>query len=97
VVGRHTFCACSNLSDVSLPSTVEGIDEGSFAYCGSLRTIKLPKGLKKIGRCTFDHDRSLQFIIVPSNVEHLENQTFRDCLDLKEVHLEHGIKTIGVH
>ena len=47
-IGSEAFRDCLSLTDVFIPDGVSVLEENSFNYCPSLKTISLPSSLKKI-------------------------------------------------
>lgn len=47
-IENSAFYECSSLLSITIPSTVDDIDMGTFSYCNSLREVVLRDGLKKI-------------------------------------------------
>lgn len=58
-IGYCAFLGCRNLVDVSIPNGCEGIYDGAFEACTSLRTIKIPSSVKYIGPYAFPLDAVL--------------------------------------
>ena len=83
------FEKCSKLTKVTFPDnlTVEEIDMKCFKGCKSLKTIKLPKGVKYIGESAFENCTSLESIELPDTTIGIRTSTFRGCTGLKTVKL----------
>ncbi len=84
-----SFEKCSKLTKVTFPDnlTVEEIDMKCFKGCKSLKTIKLPKGVKYIGECAFENCTSLESIELPDTTIGVRSDTFEGCTSLKTVKL----------
>lgn len=64
------------------------IEEDAFHYCGSLRSVKFPKQLKKIGNSAFSKCHKLDVVLANlSNLELIGPEAFRSC---QSVNLELG-------
>ena len=83
IAGR-AFQGCQNLSSVTLPSTVRGINEYAFYGCKALKEIQLPEALQIIDQGAFA-ESGIQQIEIPKNVSTIGMNAFRDCVSLKSV------------
>ncbi|MGN1139057.1 MAG: leucine-rich repeat protein [Ruminococcus sp.] len=91
------FEKCSKLTKVTFPEslTVEEIDMKCFKGCKSLKTIKLPKGVKYIGESAFENCTSLESIELPDTTVGIRMSTFRGCTALNKIKLPSTFKKIG--
>ena len=76
-VTRVYLWGCSELTSLSLPSTLEEIAEGGFADCSGLTQITLPDSLKKIGRFAFQGCDNIKEITIPTSVREIGQDAFR--------------------
>ncbi len=53
VIGKKAFLSKKNLRRVSLPDSVEQIEDWAFAYCDVLEQVELPGGALRFGRAVF--------------------------------------------
>ena len=88
-----------------------GITNTCFPYlynnyyfkCDSLRTVRLPKDLDRLGsdyiewktNCPFQNCAYLESIEIPAGVRQLPNSSFSKCSRLREVILHEGLEYIG--
>lgn len=84
----------SQITSLTLPSTIETLDYGCFALCQSLTNVSLPEGLKIIGNSAFVNS-ALETITIPSTVENIEMWAFIDCVNLKDVTFLCDAPTVG--
>jgi len=66
----------SNVTAVTLPSTLTDIYQGAFMNCVSLADITLPDGLTKIALATFQNTPALKSINIPASVKSIEHSAF---------------------
>ena len=52
-IGVGAFQNCSSLKSISIPSSVQKIDEYAFLYCSSLSYIVIPKSVTYVGSSAF--------------------------------------------
>ena len=75
-VTRVYLWGCSELTSISLPSTLEEIQEGGFADCSQLTQITLPESLKKIGGFAFQSCYNIKEITIPASVREIGQNAF---------------------
>ena len=80
-ISERAFQACA-VSSVTVPGTINTIEQYAFADCSYLRTISIPEEVKKIARYTFKDCYSLSSIAVPAAVTAIEAGAFSGCMQL---------------
>lgn len=75
-VTRVYLWGCSELTSISLPSTLEEIQEGGFSDCSQLTQITLPESLKKIGGFAFQSCDNIKEITIPASVQEIGQDAF---------------------
>ena len=93
-IGRCAFDSCSNLSDVTLPTSLRIIGQCAFNDCTALRSIQLPEGLTTIMEDAFNA-AGLVSITFPSTLGELRDGAFMNCEKLQSLRLPEGLTTIG--
>ena len=73
---KSAFKDCTNLTSVTLPSTMQTLDMKSFCYCSKLATINFPAKLKTIGNSCFDTCTALKNISLPETLESIGDYAF---------------------
>ena len=86
VVNLSTYAlhGMTNLTAVTLPSTLEEIGEGSFESCTALTYICIPDSVKTIGHYAFRYCEGLRSIHIPASVTSIGVRAFADCPYLHE-------------
>lgn len=73
-IGVSAF-ADSSLEHIYLPKSLKKISDAAFSMCGSLKSLKIPEGVKKLpavfGRC-----RDLEYVQIPRSVTYIEKDSF---------------------
>ena len=85
----------SNLSSVSLSSTLTLIDDNAFSYCAQLTAINIPAAVTTIGKGTFA-GTGITSVTIPSGVTAIADQTFSGCNYLATVSLPNTVTSIGI-
>lgn len=83
----------SNVTAVTLPSTLTDIYQGAFMNCTSLADITLPEGLTKITLASFLNTPSLKSINIPESVRSIEHDAFHRS-GLEEVYIPNTVKFV---
>ena len=83
VVRVSVLSDCTELTSVTLPNTIEEIEQIAFQNCKNLTHITLPSSVKKIGMMAFAHS-GLREISIPSSVESIGAWSF-NCDSLEKV------------
>ena len=86
--------AFSRIKDVTLPDSLQEIEEGAFMYCSKLADVEIPKSVKKIGANAFDGCYELERVVLPQKLTTLEKETFRNCYSLRKIDLPKSLRTI---
>ncbi len=90
---NSVFKNCTELSSVTLPTSLFRIPMETFDNCASLSSIVLPKGLTEIGEAAF-RTSGLESISLPEGVTTMGYYAFKECPSLSEVSLPSTLKTI---
>lgn len=94
-IADSAFEACTSITDISLPDTVQHIEKDAFKGCMSLAQIDLPIDLTQIGDQAFRDCRMLESITIPDAVTQIEARTFERCYVLDSVTLPASLQSIG--
>lgn len=94
-IGDQAFYECSELTSVSLPTSLYEIGGQAFGYCTALDSIELPQMVTIIEMNAFGDCTSLKSIAIPDNVTTLPNDLFIRCTSLELVTFGTGITKIG--
>ena len=81
----YAFSQCSNLKQVTLPSSLTVIPGRCFRQCTSLTEITLPSNLQELGSCAFWKCTGLISIDIPASVTVISDKVFEECTALKTV------------
>ena len=52
-IGKNAFCACENMTEISLPECITEIGSNAFSNLRDLKRINIPKSVTDVGRDAF--------------------------------------------
>lgn len=84
----------STLEEVTLPPTLDEIEDSAFFKCSSLTEITIPEGVTKIGTNAFYGCSQLTSITIPSTIKNMDT-AFPSNPKLSQVTLTKGIYRIS--
>ena len=84
-IGSFAFYGNSELTDISLPPTIENISTSAFAYCTAMERITLPDSLKTLGGQVFSNCTALKEVVWNEATETVEGNLFTDCTALETI------------
>ncbi len=80
------------IKKVIIKKGITSVPDKAFYHCKKIKSVKLPKTLKKIGYKSFA-ETAISKIVVPSSVRRIGGHAFEDCISLKHVTMPGDIKT----
>ena len=86
-IGSYAFNNHENLLNVSLPNSLEWIEENAFIWCEKLRNISIPSNVRYIGTKSF-WDTDLTSINIPASVATIGNAVFGFCRKLGYIEVD---------
>lgn len=94
-IGMGAFNNARNtLTEVTLPPTLDEIEDSAFFQCSSLTEITIPEGVTKIGTNAFYGCSQLTSITIPSTIKNMD-AAFPSNPKLSQVTLTNGIYRIS--
>lgn len=95
VIPEHTFEGCPNLHTITMPPTLQVIENYAFAGNPNLNEVVFTGStLTSIGTGAFQNCTNMHKINIPAGVTAIEKDTFAGCSNLNEVILPEGVKEI---
>ena len=95
-IREWTFYKCNLLTSVTVPETVDSIDEGAFMGSWRLSEVKiLGSSLQSIGKSAFKDCQSLSSINVPNSVKEIGDSAFLRCRSLSYVNIPPTLSFLG--
>ena len=93
-IGYAAFKSCSDLTSVTIPSSVKLIRPDAFYYCSALCSVNIPDQITTIEANTFYWCYSLTSITIPNSVRSIHEMAFFGCSSLATVTLGSSVKYI---
>ena len=93
-IGDYAFSR-SDLTSVTIPSSVRRFGEFAFGACYKLESAVIPTGVETITYDLFAECRGLKSVTIPSSVKSIEDGAFSNCSGLTSITIPGNVKYIG--
>ena len=97
VIGAYAFKNCSDLTSLTLPSSVTRIGDYAFYNCSGLTSLTLPSSVTSIGEFAFRYCSGLTSLTIPSGVTSIGMSAFEYCSSLTSLTLPSSVNEIGIY
>ncbi|MCR5750362.1 MAG: leucine-rich repeat protein [Kiritimatiellae bacterium] len=94
-IGAYALYSCTDLTYVSIPSSVTNIEESAFQECTALDLVTIPAGVSSIGEKAFFGCSVLETVTLPKNLKVIGTSAFESCTELKDVTIPASVTNIG--
>ncbi len=81
------YPAGRDAAEYDVPETVYAIEDGAFYGCAGLRSVRLPRNVKRIGASAFRECTGLSAIEFPEMLETVKASAFQGCKSLTAIRL----------
>lgn len=92
-IGYQAFCSCSNLTEITLPSTITSIESEAFEGTG-ITSFNYPQNITNIPNGAFANTNLTEFS-VPEKVTEIDDNAFYNCYDLTKISIPKSVTYIG--
>ena len=87
--------------DLVIPDAIDGIpvvaiDDRAFEYCHSLKSIKFPNSITKIGNYAFFFCLGLEEIKLPRNLKSIGDYAFMNVSKVKYIVIPKSVEDVGI-
>lgn len=89
------FLFCNEMTNITIPNSVETIGPSAFEECNSLTDVIIPEGVKTIEYWAFYGCQNLKTVSFPSSLVSIGHNAFYYCSQLSSVSLPESIESIG--
>lgn len=101
IIGASAFYECKTIESISMPDSLEEIENRAFYRTTALKSIVFGNNLKKIGESAFScyswSSSGLESIVLPNSVEEIGDSAFYQRPDLNTIVIGDAIKRIGIN
>ncbi|MBR4845666.1 MAG: leucine-rich repeat domain-containing protein, partial [Bacteroidaceae bacterium] len=94
-IGENAFYGCRNLSSVTMPNSVVGIDERALSGCVSLTFVSISENATSIGYYAFSDCSNLSSITIPEATISIAEGAFCGCTSLTNLKIPQRVENIG--
>lgn len=86
---------CPNVTKVTLPDSITGINYCAFSGFTKLEEISIPAGVEYIGWRAFENCSALRKITLPEGLEEIGEEAFLNCTSLEEFNIPSSVVSIN--
>lgn len=86
-IADGAFYECTGLESISLPKTVENIEDNAF-YLTGLKSITIPKSVMWIGNCALMSCWQLKSITISNSEMWVGEAVFNNCESFEDVYIK---------
>ena len=86
---------CSDLTSITIPSSVTSLGDRCFEWCSRLTSITIPSSVTSLGNSCFEWCSRLTSITIPSSVTSLGDECFFQCGSLASITIPSSVISIG--
>lgn len=84
-----------DISSVTIPSSVNTLDDSAFANCTELTSVTIPSNVIYLKNGVFKGCTALTSVDIPNSVTDMGTWTFWDCTSLAELTIPNSVTKIG--
>ena len=95
-IAAYAFLKCSDMTSVTIPTSVRDICSAAFAYCNGLTAVLISDGVTSIGDEAFAYCSGLTAVLISDGVTSIGNDAFQGCSALKSINIPDSVTDIGV-
>ena len=94
-IGSYACYICTNITSVTIPSSVTSIGGSAFYGCSGLTSVTIPNTVTSIGNSAFRNCRGLTSVTIPNSVTSIGESAFSGCSGLTSVTIGNSVTSIG--
>ena len=86
-IGANSFCGCSKLTDINLPSSIQAIGLSAFKET-RITSAVIPYGVTEIPQWCFHSNPAFKSVTIPETVTKITDNAFYNCNNLTTVYIQ---------
>lgn len=94
-IGKAAFASCSQIEVLSIPVSVDKIDELAFSGCSKIKEISIPDEVTEIGKMAFANCTSLEIVNFGDKLQKVGDYAFMGCVSLNKLILPDNTENVG--
>ena len=97
-INDTAFGTCTSLKEITIPSKVKVIADGTFDYCIGLTNVIMHDNITRIGASSFKNCRSLKSTGIPENLSqnlNIAGSAYINCIGIESVTIPPTTLTVG--
>ena len=94
-VNDNAFQDKTNLTSVTIPSSITSIGQNAFAGCTNLTNVTMTDSILKMGFAAFSNCSNLSNITLSSSLTDIAQSAFFYCTQLSSIVIPNGVTSIG--
>lgn len=93
-ISAEAFKNRSDLTGVSLPSSIVSIGKNAFYGCSGLVSMSIPDSVKSVGEGAFQDCTNLKEVSISNRLVKISANTFNGCISLNNIYGANSVETI---
>ena len=94
-IGDQAFLACSGLTSITIPNSVQFMGASVFHTCTGLTAMVIPNSVSSIGESAFFGCSNLTSITLSNNIKNIPANLFNSCTNLGTIIIPNDVTNIG--
>lgn len=94
IIPERLCTGMGHLISISLPTSLEKIENEVFMGCSALRLITFPNRMQEIGERAFAHCNALSSVILPNGITCIRKGMFYNCTSLVSITIPDSVTSI---
>ncbi len=95
IIAHNLYINDSQITDLTIPSSVTSISDYAFNSCYGLTSVTIPEGVTSIGSYAFQGCSGLTSVTIPDSVTSIGDDAFYGCSGLTSVTIGNGVTSIS--
>lgn len=85
-IASMAFYACSNIVNLTIPSSISTIQTGAFSFCNKLESVTISETVTSVEGATFYGCANLTSVYLTNSIKKIDFDAFIDCVCLTNIY-----------